>query len=233
MSDDIFESDNGNQTTNQEPVVTTAPDLTKILPDSLRDMVGEGKKYASVEKALESIPHAQSHIERLETELKEMRSKVDSSVATNEVYDTVKKLLEAERKTPEGVKVDEATLAELLDRKLTEREMLARQQANVQSVKKALEDKYGDAAKEVYNKKAEELGVNVKFLNDVVAASPNAAFELFGLKKDSSTSVPSGTRSTVNTDAFKPTPPTQKTSIMGGADTSDMVAAWRAAKPTE
>lgn len=233
MSDDIFNDDAGKPTTPDEPNVTPAPDLSKVLPDSLKDMVGEGKKYASVEKALESIPHAQSHIERLETELKEMRTQVESSKSTNEVYDTVKKLLEAERKTPEGVKVDEATLAELLDRKLTERETLARQQANVQSVKKALEDKYGEKAKEVYNKKAEELGVSVKFLNDVVAASPNAAFELFGVNKSNSTSVPAGTRSTVNTDAFKPTPPTQKTSIMGGADTSDMVAAWRAAKPTE
>jgi hypothetical protein len=233
MSTDIFDDDGGNQTTTQDTTVTPAPDLSKILPDSLKDMVGEGKKYASVEKALESIPHAQSHIERLETELKDMRSKVESSVATNEVYDTVKKLLEAERKTPEGGKWDEATLAELLDRKLTERDTLAKQQANVQSVKKALEDKYGDTAKEVYNKKAEELGVSVKFLNDVVAASPNAAFELFGVNKSNSTSVPAGTRSTVNTDAFKPQPPTQKASIMGGADTADMVAAWRAAKPTE
>ena len=224
MSDDIF--DNGQQT----PPANVEPPKAPELPDPLKELVGEGKKYASVDKALESIPHAQKHIEQLENELKELRDKVGKATATEEVYKTVQELLAQNKATPNSPALDEAQIAALLDRKLTERESQAIAKRNVESVKNALESKFGDKAKEVYNKKAEELGVPVSFLNDVVAKSPNAAFELFGLKNGSAPA-PTPTKGGVNTEAFKQPASQPRKSVMGGATTSDMVAAWRASKP--
>lgn len=221
---DIFDD---NQPT--PPIVE--PPKPPVLPDSLKDLVGEGKKYASVEKALESIPHKESHIERIERENAELRQKMAEAVAAEEVY---KKLTESlDRKdgiTPPPAGLDEASVASLLERKLAEREALATATANTQRVKDALVGKYGDKAKEVYEAKAKELGVGVDFLNDVVKKSPRAAEELFGIKgKDASfaPSTPGINTSTLNNNR----PPQDATAKVKGNSTEALIAAWRAAKP--
>lgn len=217
-------------TEGQTPPAGEQPTATQ-LPDHLKDLVGPGKKYATVEKALESIPHAQQHISTLETELKGMREKIATAVSAEQVYETVQQLLEAEKATLSVAAVDENSLAALLDRKLTEREALAKQQANVSSVKAALANKFGEKAEEMYVAKATELGVGVQFLNDIVKHSPKAALELFGLAH-----TPTPIRTTsggINTEALnaQKQPPAKPKSVMGGASTQEMIEAFRAAKP--
>lgn len=227
---DIFED--GQATTTPDPAPVQAPAPT-VLPDHLKELVGEGKKYASVDKALESIPHAQTHIQRLETELQEMRDKVTKATATDEVYATVKELLEQQRATPSGgTEVDvDSRIDSILDRRLTEREQKARASANVSKVKDALSAKFGDKASEVYKEKAKSLGLSTDFLNSVVAASPEAAFELFGMKPSSTVPAPSSPG--VRTDTFTHNAPAPVKTVMGGASSNDVLEAWRAAKPKE
>jgi hypothetical protein len=228
MSDnDIFNDET--QPTTVDTVIE--PPKPPVLPDHLKELVGEGKKYASVEKALESIPHAQTHIQKLESELREIREKLAGAKATEEVYEAVEALLSQGPKTAAPV-LDESAIDSVLDRKLTEREQRLQAQRNVESVKNALKEKFGDKAQEMYRKKAEELGVGVEFLNDVVRKSPRAAEELFGLKAGSAPKT-APTTPGLNTEAFKinQSPQDKPKPVMGGSTTEDMVAAWRAAKP--
>lgn len=222
MTDNIFDSQ-------PTPPVIDPPNSPQ-LPDHLKDMIGEGKKYASVEKALESIPHAQTHIQRIEEENRAMRERMAELKAAEEVY---KKLMENNAPPgdtpPSGPVVDEASIASLLDRKLAERETQAKQAANVARVKDALVGKYGDKAQEVYETKAKELGVGVQFLNDLVKHSPKAAEELFGIKPKDASVAPSTPG--INTAALNNRPPQEGNAKVKGTSTEALVAAWRAAKP--
>lgn len=222
MSDSIFDGDG---TTLPAPSTPPSP---PALPDHLKELVGEGKKYATVDKALESIPHAQAHISKLEQEMAQLREKVAEAAAVDEVY---KKLMDSMNKTGEATPptvagLDEASVLALLER----REAEAVAKANVSRVKDALVGKYGDKAEEVYKAKAQELGVTPQFLNEVVRKSPKAAEELFGIKGKE---IPSGTTTgSIRTDALNDNrPPAKPKTVMGGATTEDVIAAWRAAKP--
>lgn len=222
---DIFDDNSG-----KTPPVVTPPN-SPVLPDSLKELIGEGKKYASVEKALESLPHAQTHIQKIEQENAELRQKAAEAIAAEEVY---KKLMESFKPndgvTPPPSGLDEASVATLLDRKLAEREALATATANTQRVRDALVGKYGEKAKEVYEAKAKELGVGVDFLNDVVKKSPRAAEELFGIKgKEAPAATTTGG---INTSTLNNTrPPSSGSAKVKNNTTEALVDAWRAAKP--
>lgn len=211
-------------------VVTPKPAIS--LPDNVKDLVGDGKKYASVEKALEALGHSQEHIARIEAENAELRGKMQGGLSTEEVYAAVQELLEKEKgKTSQPPSLDEAGIASLLDRKLAEREAATVKARNIDTVKKALRDKFGDKAEEAYINKAKELGIGVNFLNSLAEASAPAALEYFGLKPGAAASI-NKTTSSVNTAALsaaqKPNDPPPR--IMQGATTQDMTAAWQRAK---
>lgn len=224
---DIFD-DNGTPT----PAPVVVPPSQPVLPDSLKDMVGEGKKYASVEAALASIAPAQGHISKIEQENAELRQKVAEAIAVEEVY---KKLTEANTNsgvTPPVAGLDEASVAALVAKQLADRDANAVRVANESRVRDALVGKYGsnEKAKEVYEAKAKELGVGVDFLNEVVRRSPKAAEELFGVKQKEAGAAP--TTPSINTGALSNTrPPVERPRIMVGATTEQLVSAWRAAKP--
>ena len=218
----------------KDGVESTPPAI--VIPDNVKDMIGEGKKYADVAKALEALGHSQTHIARIEEENKTLREATASGITQNDVLRTVQEMLATERATHGTVpaSVDESVLDTLLERKLTAQREAAIANANTEVVKKALVEKYADKAEEIYKTKAEELGVGVKFLNDLVAKSPKAAFDLLGLEppKTNNGTVTTGS---VNTSALRPQDmsPKDRPSVMRGAKTADIVAEWRRHDPTK
>jgi hypothetical protein len=204
------------------------PPKPPVVPDHLKELIGEGKKYASVEKALESLPHKESHIEKIERENAEMRQKVQEAIAIEEVYRKLVEPRNPDGVTPPAAVVDEASLASLLDRKLSERDAEQKAKANVARVKEALVSKYGDKAEEVYKEKAKEFGVSAAFLNDIVRRSPKAAEELFGIKpKDRAAgSTPPGSVNSSALNNNRPSAKPQLSPLSGG----DLMTAWNAAK---
>lgn len=228
MSDDSIFDNNGS-----DPNQNVDPPKLPGLPDNLKDLVGEGKKYASVEKALEAIPHAQAHIERLEQEAKELREKATSGVSAEEVMRTVQDLLKAERGQTPTATIDEASIAGMLDRVVGARERAQMESANRNSVDSAMKGKFGEKAKEVFVQRATELGMSVQSLEAMAKTSPKAALELLGVKPAQGTPV-AHSRSTINTEGLsqvKQEPATRRL-MTGGATQADIMAAWRdAGKP--
>lgn len=228
MTDENLFSDDGSTKTDKGD---TPPVLN--IPDNLKELIGPGKKYATVEKALEALPHAQSHIATLESEAAQLRKQVEQGLDANKVYETVQELLKAQRETPGSAPLDEAAIANLLDRKLTERESQLVAANNLKSVQDAMREKYGDEdkANEVFKTRATELGVGVDFLKDLAKKSPKAAKEMLGLNTKAQ-GTPARLSSSVNTDALAHTKSTKAPpSVMGNATTGNMITAWRAAAP--
>lgn len=210
-----------------------APQLN--LPDNVKEMIGPGKKYASVEKALEALGHSQQHIAKIEKENADLRGAAAGGVTQEEVLRTVRELLDAERDTHGAApQVDEAAIAGLLDRKLTEREEAVLARANQQVVSKKLKDKFGDKAKEHYLAVAESLQIPVKMLDSIVAKSPDAASKLLQLEPVPA-NAGTATKGTVNTSALpnqvRPSPPAK--SVMRGASMGEVMSEWKRHDPRQ
>ena len=204
------------------------------LPDSVSELVGEGKKYSDINKALESIPHAQSHIQKLEQEMAEMKAKLE---AQSSVEETLKRFTsERAQETPTSQPLDLNEVFSQFEERLSAREQQKVAQANIGEVVDTLTSHFGDKekAEQSFINKANELGVNVQFLNDLAAKSPRAVYDLFGAK-----AAPKGkeamSKTSVNSEALMSSrqPDLPKPKALGvGATTKDMVEAFKAAAAT-
>lgn len=205
------------------------------VPDPAKDWIGEGKKWSSVEEALKAIPHAQQHISTLESELNELREKVDKGLTMEELLQEVKSTTSTvpEQSAPQ---IDESLIDRIVEQKITAKEQAATAQQNVNSVVSKMTEAYGDQqkAEQMYVDMAQKVGLPVSTLNDMAAKSPTAVFHLFGLT-DSKEAAPAGkTHPSVNTEASHQSqqPPVNKP-VMGGASHSDIIDAWKAAAPKQ
>lgn len=212
---------------------TAAPQTQQpSLPEEVMALVGTGKKYATTEDALRSVPHAQAHIARLEQEMQELRERATQAKAIDDVYEALTSRQQGEqRATASAPIVDERFIDAVLERKLEEQKRAEEKKTNLSKVRESLTSKYGEKAAEVFKKKAEELGINEGFLTDLAAKSPAAALELFGAnaKEKVASAVPSGS---INPQAFAQNQQSAPHKpVMAGASTSDLLSAWRSVNP--
>lgn len=184
----------------QEGTVNEDADNTEMTSDELENLVGEGKKYATVEDALKSLPHKEQHISRIEQENADLRKKLAEELA--KVKDTLDEL-RGQRDEPKDKKseLDPDALAKLIDSRLTAKTEEQKRKENEAKVINTLVERYGSvkAAEEAYVKKATELGLGVETFNELSGRSPKAVLSYFG-----GSSEPSGaglTKPTVNTEA--------------------------------
>lgn len=227
MTDSIFDDQNSTP-----PVADTPPaPAPSSLPAGLEGLVGEGKKYATVEAALSSLPHKEQHIARLEQEMAELRSKVGQSDAAQEAYAAMQDLLKEMKATPAALTLDDASIDARIVKQMEEREAQRIAASNGSTVQKALIEKFGDKAAEVYKAKAEELGIGEKFLSDLARKSPKAVLAYFGMHGDIKQVAPSS--GSIVSERFTQQQPAKRQSVMAGASTKEVVAAWRAAKPQD
>lgn len=211
----------------QQPQQQEAPQLAP----EVAAFVGDGRKYATVQAALASIPHAQAHIANLEKENQRLASENESLKAelakAKNLEDVVASLSASQQPTASQVQagLDEQAVLELL----AKRDAEAQAQANQVQVTNALIGKFGDGAKatEALKAKAAELGVGFDFMKDLAAKSPKAVLSYFNVEsKPSPTSVvPQSSQTT----AQYQTPPEPEYSFKTGmsGSTSDLVNAFR------
>jgi len=180
----------------------------------LETLVGEGRKYATVEELAKAYDHADKTIADRNRELALMREELNARLDAEELF---KRLEPREpnhepRESPlkdlqppvEEPKIDkDVDLAERIREELAraEKERIAR--TNLDVVQNRLIEAYGDQAKanEVIRAKAAELGIPLKLLEDVAAQSPKAFFAQLGLENTSNQSTPAP-RSDVNPRAI-------------------------------
>lgn len=223
----------------QQPVETSTNEVQQQdtqaklfeIPTEAQDLVGEGKKYASAEDALRSVPHAQKHIQTLETEMAELKEELAKRKTTQELLDELK----SETKQPVENTTQEAGLNEdaimsLVNQTLQRNEQTKTAKANADSVAQKFQSKYGSEAETVYNKLAGELGMSTQQLNSLATSSPSVVLRLAGLT-DSAPSDVAKSSGSVNTETLsQPKINPELTARVGkNGSTKDLVRAWKAA----
>lgn len=212
-----------------KPAEPNPAPVTPTIPPEVSEFVGEGKKYKSMEDALKSIPHAQSHIQKLEDELAANRAVLEKSRAMEELLQELRQQKSNEQRTEAPtqlqpqvpVDVDKA-VEEALNRKEIERQ--AKQNAAV--VIDAFKAAYGDESKTKFEELASETGLPMSALNNLARTSPDAVLKLAGLTKKSGGFVPHST-SSVRPGAVNESPEVSAKVKMVGSSTKDAVQAWR------
>jgi hypothetical protein len=141
----------------------------------LEELIGEGKKYANLEAALKSIPHAQKHITQLEQETADLRAR---KADVDEVLANMGRGSEQEDKT---TSIDENTVADRVIAKLTAKEQEAAKATNLELASDKLASKVGgiEAAAKLIVEKAKELGLHPSDLQRIAEKSPTAFLAYF------------------------------------------------------
>lgn len=192
MNDTAF--DNSNDQTKDESNSSSNP---------IDSLVGEGKKFKSIEDLAKAKLEADKHIERIEGENKGMRedleklsTKVENLASLSEQKQTDPKN-QAENTTQA---VDKNDLSELVAQTYHDiREKEARQ-SNLKESNDFAISKFGDIekARQGLKQRASELGLSVEDLKEIGSKSPNAFKDMF---KAGGNSSEVSVKSSVNTEA--------------------------------
>lgn len=200
---------------------------TFSIPTEASDFVGEGKKYNSVEEALKSVPHAQKHIQTLESELANLKEELTKRKTTEELLEAMKSSNQSEF-TPPSVEIDENKLVAIVNQSLEAKEKQKIAQQNAASVVDKFTEKFGDKAEEAFITLAKESGMTVQQLNTLATTSPKVVLKLAGLTASNS-APPTPSSGSVNTQALGTKPAEVSAKVPKGATTKDLVSAWKAA----
>lgn len=173
-----------------------ASDPNTLFADKLQKIVNEdGKpKYDTVEKALEALVHAQTHIKTLETENAGVKSEADNlrtRAAQADALELVIERLQPNQSRQQGDPLSKPNQSEvatteqlerLVEQLLTKKQKTEIAQSNLQVVTATLVKKFGDEtkAREAVAKKAQELGVGSEVLANLASQSPAAVLAYFG-----------------------------------------------------
>jgi hypothetical protein len=199
------------------------------IPTEAQDLVGEGKKYSNAEEALRSVPHAQNHIQTLESELAELKSELSKRKTTQELLDEIKSGVKPVENTTQEGRLNQDSIMELVNNTLKQNEVKKTAQQNATHVANKFTERYGAEAEKVYNGLAKELNLTSQQLNDLATKSPNVVLRLAGFEAQA-TNVAKSTGS-VNIQALAATKPQTAMSakVPKGASTKDLVNAWKIA----
>lgn len=205
---------------------------TKPEVPTVDDLVGEGKKYATLEDAVNSIPHAQNHIAKVEAEAAELRAELEKRTSVEEQ-------LKALSGSPDsnGAAQQPAVEAQAEVTSLGEGDVLSiiqqyeagkSAEANVTKVTATLSGVYGDKAEATFTAKAAELGMSVEDLSALARKSPKAVLAYFDIKE---AKAPTKTQGSFNTESLNQSQqPKERRSVMSGAKTTEVRALWDAIK---
>lgn len=225
MSEQTIFNGEGDQT----PPVVTPP--SPVVPTELQELVGQGKKYATLDDAIKSVPHAQTHIAKLEQEAAQLREELQKRKAAEDLLADIKAGITQQGETTPKVDLSQETVSNIVKNVLRQEQESNIQAQNAKSVMTAFETAFGDKqkAEQEYIKIAEKNNLPVQMLNQLAMTSPEAVLNLAGLKK---TTQPVGkVSSDVNTINFNTTEPEMPSAkLKPGATTKDMVAALQAAR---
>lgn len=178
--------------------------------DILSQLVGDGKKFKSVDELARGKLESDKFIEQLKAEQAELRNeykRLEEQVLKGRTLEDVLKQAESQR-TEGGNHSDQQfsqeELTKLVDKRLTEAQRNQSRRANQEeSQASVLKYVQGDEAKarEFVQTEARRLGMSVDALRDIGAESPEAFRRLVGINQPRPSNTGANLRSTVNTEA--------------------------------
>jgi len=153
--------------------------------DSLKLLVGEGKKYATVEDLAKGMVHGQNHITTLESEATTLKDKQANQQTIADVLAAIKSNGNNEQTPPGDNQLpadqqqadpkDTVTIAQQIENAMAKQNATNSAEANTQLVTDSLSKTLGARANEVYTKVGKEMGVD---LDELAKTSPAAVIRL-------------------------------------------------------
>lgn len=179
-------------------------DPTKVDPSKnyLEELVGEGKKFKSVDELARGKAESDAYIQTLTSKLDELRDELTKRKTVEEVADLLRSRQdkvpsnhahddgdgEDEPVVPNSFKQED--IEALLEKKLQEKEAMSRAERNLNEVNEKLRNKFGDGASKVLMEKADQLGVSMEYLEAQAKANPKVFYRLIDLDRTTSSFTP-------------------------------------------
>lgn len=178
MTDDLF--------TGADQSTDTTPAEIKI-----EDLVGEGKKFKTVEDLARGKLEADRFIEKLKSETEGLRTELNTRIGLTEFLDQIKNS-NTQPNQPTGnnqpreggetaTALTPDQIEEMLDRKLTEKEKARIASENLRVTKQKLAEAFGPNYVNKLNEEAQALGLSKDYMNNLAATAPQALFKLLGV----------------------------------------------------
>jgi hypothetical protein len=116
------------ESTTQETQQQDTQAKTFEIPTEAQQFVGEGKKYKSAEDALRSVPHAQEHIQTLETEMAHLKEELSKRKTTEELLDEIKSGIQPQEATTSQGEINQDRIMDLVNATIAQREQQTKAQ---------------------------------------------------------------------------------------------------------
>lgn len=147
-------------------------------------LVGEGKKYKSIDELAKGNVYGQNHIRTLETELATLREEAKNRQTTETLINQIRSLkspdLEHDEQPERQPIVQEPGMTKAdVERLFLEREVSAKQTQNLNLVVSTLKDRFGERVTTEVNAKAAELGISGDDLRNMARDKPQVVLSLF------------------------------------------------------
>lgn len=192
-------------------VTKTEPTINSVEPKNeltgtVAELVGESKKFKTIEALAASVNYKDEHIAKLEAENKALR---DKTINSEEVFN---KLLESKEKENTKTTVESLTADEIqriVQDTLTKTKTQDETANNLKKANDTLVQKFGglEKAQEFLKQKANELGLGIEFLMSTAAKSPSAFLKVIGVDEQKSNPqnnpIIQGTKNTDGQTEFK------------------------------
>jgi len=192
-------------------VIKTEPTNISVEPKNeltgtVAELVGESKKFKTVEALAASVNYKDEHIAKLEAENRNLREK---TVNADEVFN---KLLESKEKENTKTTVEPLTTDEIqriVQDTLTKTKTQDEATTNIKKANDTLVQKLGglEKAQDFLKQKSIELGLGIEFLMSTAAKSPSAFLKVIGVDEQKSNPqnnpIIQGTKNTDGQTEFK------------------------------
>lgn len=151
--------------------------------EALAILVGEGRKYKTVEDLAKSRIEADDFIEKLKDENEKLRQEAVKGKTLNDVFERIEQHRKAAGdttpvKVAAGAAITAEDIAKLVDERITGRETAKTRDDNRRKSEAALTTKFGEKAKEVYLTRGDTPEKRAA-LNQLASVDPDSFVALF------------------------------------------------------
>jgi hypothetical protein len=164
----------------EDPTNASIPAETKAGEESLLSaLVGETQKYKSVDELAKAYANADSFIEQLKEENRKLREQTAKAKTIDEVLERMNRRNASEDDTPPVSGIRPEDVQKLVEQTLSGRETQQRREQNLLAADKAMKERFGEKAAEVFKQRA-STPEKAKVLMELAATDPNEFVNLFG-----------------------------------------------------
>jgi len=211
-----------------------------VIPDAVSHLVGEGKKYATLDVALAALEPAQNHIDKIESENAALRAANEKARNQEDILADWQQQVSAQPQqatpAPSVPATSTESISEIVNQQMLARDAAFKAKANTDEVTASMTKHYGtvEKAEAAYIEQATAMGLGVKGMNNLAASSPKAVLKMLGIEGQSLPPAPATTHGSVNTAALNQTPVSETPkSVMAGASHAQQKAAWQSFAPKD